>query len=128
MHELKEAYESTTNYMKRLSILTLSPYKIDETARFFGASTYMVKRARELKQSSGILAESGRDLRGYRTSEEDKRKVHLFYECDDVSRMLPGKKDYVTMRRKDGSKKKAQKRLILGTLREIYQMYKKRQN
>ena len=125
MNDLKEAYGSTTNYRKRLSILTLSPYKIDETAQFFGASTYMVKRARHLKQTSGVLAESGRDLRGYRTSEEDKRKVQMFYESDQVSRMLPGKKDYVTMRGKDGSKKKAQKRLVLGTLREIYQMYKK---
>lgn len=84
MNDLKEAYGSTTNYRKRLSILTLSPYKIDETAQFFGASTYMVKRARHLKQTSGVLAESGRDLRGYRTSEEDKRKVQMFYESDQV--------------------------------------------
>ena len=125
MEELKEAYKSSTDYRKRLSILTLSTYSIDETAKFFGASTYMVKRARALKQCKGILAESDKDLRGYRTSEEDKQNVQSFFETDEVSRMLPGKKDYVIIRKKDGSKEKAQKRLVLGTLREIYQLYKK---
>lgn len=125
MQELKEAYASTTNYRKRLSILTLSPYTIDTTARFFGASIYMVKRARLLRQSSGVLADSGKDSRGHRTTEMDKRKVETFYMSDEVSRMMPGKKDYVTIRRGDGHKEKVQKRLVLGTLREIYQLYKK---
>lgn len=55
-------------------------------------------------------------------------KVRQFYESDEVSRMLPGKKDYVTVRKKDGSKEKLQKRLVLGSLTEIYELYKKDQS
>ncbi len=46
---------------------------------------------------------------------------NLYYK-EDVSRMMPGKKDCVTIL-ENGEKKKVQKRLVLGNLKEIYQQF-----
>ena len=47
--------------------------------------------------------------------------VKDFLNSDDVSRMMPGKKDYVTIRNKEG-KIQVQKRLVFANLKEIYQL------
>ena len=49
--------------------------------------------------------------------------VCTFYESEDVSRMMPGKKDYVSVRTSDG-RVHVQKKLILCNLRELYQLFK----
>ena len=42
-----------------------------------------------------------------------------------VSRLCPGKKDYLSVRDENGSKTQVQKRLILSNLREVYVQFKK---
>ena len=62
--------------------------------------------------------------KGRRISESERTQVKAFYESDEVSRMCPGKKDCLTVRDENGLKIKAQKRLMLGSLRELYNLYK----
>lgn len=52
--ELRDAY-SDADRTKKLQILSLSPYGIEKTTEFFGASRHMVKTARSLKKDYGIL-------------------------------------------------------------------------
>lgn len=52
-------------------------------------------------------------------------QVHNFYESDDVSRVMPGKKDYVSVRQGD-SRVQLQKRLVLSNLKELYQLFKEK--
>lgn len=125
MGELKDAFKDTDDYKRRLAILTLSPHSIERTADFFGASAHMVKKSRELKRSYGILPEVQSMSRGrHRITEEVKLKVKRFYEDDEVSRMCPGKKDCISIRDENGEKVNVQKRLVLGSLREMYELYK----
>ena len=124
MQELKVAFESSTDYMRRLSTLTLSPYTHEKTASFSGTSLYMARKAHQLKEGSGVLPDPHKPSKGRRISEDDMEKVKQFFESDDVSRMMPGKKDYVTVRDRDAGKVKVQKRLVLGGLREVYELYK----
>ena len=49
----------------------------------------------------------------------------MFYESDDISRVMPGKKDFVSVK-KDGERQHVQKRLILSNLREVYHELKER--
>ena len=56
-------------------------------------------------------------------SDEHKDIVRRFYEADEVSRMCPGKKDCVKIINDEGAMK-VQKRLVLGNLREIFELYK----
>lgn len=62
---------------------------------------------------------------GRTVSENVAESVKDFYNSDEVSRMMPGKKDYVTIRNKDG-KVQIQKRLVLANLQEIYQLFKEK--
>ena len=58
MQDLREAYRSSKDYRRRLSILTLSPFTLEKTATFFGASLYMARKARQLKETGGVLPET----------------------------------------------------------------------
>ena len=51
--------------------------------------------------------------------------VCSFYESDDISRVMPGKKDFVSVK-KEGKCEHIQKRLVLSDLKEVYREFKKR--
>ena len=58
-------------------------------------------------------------------SEDQKNKVIDFYKQDWISRILPGKKEYVSV--KDpvtGKRSKYQKRILIMKLKEAYQLFK----
>ena len=46
-----------------------------------------------------------------------------FYESDDISRTMPGKKDFVSVRQ-EGKRIYVQKRLVLSNLKEVYHAFK----
>ncbi len=46
-----------------------------------------------------------------------------FYESDSSSRMMPGKKDFISVKQAHG-REQVQKRLILCNLKELYQLFK----
>ena len=70
----------------------------------------MVKKSRKLTRKHGILPVlQGMDHRGRRVNEDLRAKVQSFYETDEVSRMCPGQKDFVTVRDRDARKQKVQK-------------------
>ena len=49
--------------------------------------------------------------------------VTNFYQSDEMSRMMPGRKDFVSVKQSEG-RVHVQKRLILCNLRELYQVFK----
>ena len=56
---------------------------------------------------------------------ETEDKVVNFYRSDQVSRVMPGKKDFVSVRSKsNGKREHVQKRLILCNLKEAYRLFK----
>lgn len=57
-------------------------------------------------------------------SEEIKTTISNFYESDEMSRMCPGMKDCINIRKEDGTKEKVQKRLLLANISEIYACFK----
>ena len=126
MGELIEKFNApTTSYALKMQILTLSPFDVKKTAEKFGTTHYMVKKARNLKEDHGILATPDMKRPGASVTDAEREEVRLFYERDDVSRLCPGKKDFVSVRDENGEKRHVQKRLILANLREIFEMYKK---
>ena len=97
---------------EKIKLLTLIPssWTIKETMKKFEVSERLVKRARELKRSKGILAEPNQK-RGKPLDAEVAQKVINFYQSDEFSRMCPGKKEYISVR-VDGIKTQQQKRLL----------------
>ena len=51
--------------------------------------------------------------------------VNLVKDFYDISRILPGKKDFVSVRQGD-QRVYVQKRLLLGNLKKMYQQFKKK--
>ena len=84
----------------------------------------MARTAKNLVKKSGILS-SPNPKHGCTLSTDTIRLVQCFYELDEVSRIMPGKKDFVSIREGD-HRVHVQKRLILGNLKEVYQQFKEK--
>jgi len=111
---LKEKFRSLPpNDPLRVSILTIAPdsWSSRKIATEFDTSRRMAAKAKELKKQQGIrsmpISKVGKTL-----STETVNKVIQFYELDINSRIMPNKKDCVTVK-KDGEKQKVQKRLLM---------------
>lgn len=77
-----------------------------------------------MKREKGLLAKPDKK-QGRPITEDEKEIVRDFYLCDENSRQLPGMKDYVSVRTREGEKKqKVQKRLLLMNINELYVKYK----
>ena len=125
MRKLKEKLKKLELGKDKCKVLTIAPqsWTINETANYFGVSDCIVRQAREVRKNCGVLEDLPRNFREG-LSQELKEKVKRFYESDDISRMCPGKKDYVSVRNDNGDKVKLQKRL-LANLKKIYALFKK---
>lgn len=123
LHDMmKEKLINATTH-EQIQIITLSPdsWSRQFVSKFFQVSEYVVRTARELKKVSGILSKPG-PKRGKSISEETLELVLQFYENDEFSRQMPGKKDSVSM----GKGIHKQKRLILCNLKEMYAAFKEK--
>lgn len=49
-----------------------------------------------------------------------------FYNGDEMSSVMPGKKDFISLRNDDGTKVQTQKRLVLCNLKELHKIFKLR--
>ena len=53
---------------------------------------------------------------------EEVQEIKEFYRCDDISRMCPGRKDFVSVKT-DKGREHRQKRVLICNLKEVYQMF-----
>lgn len=125
MDELVEKFNKPdTSYSMKLQILTLTKSSLARTAKRFKTTEHMVRVARKIKENTGILSTPGIKTGSKTISEDSKQAVINFFERDDISRIMPGKKDCISVRDDQGVKQAVQKRLILANLREVYSTYK----
>ena len=109
------------SYPEKIQILTLVPDKWSReyASKQFDVSEYSIRTARELKKVNGILAKP-EPKRGKMLPQKTLDLVQSFYEDDEYSRQMPGKKNYVSI----GRKEHKQKRLVLCNLSELYTSFK----
>ena len=84
----------------------------------------MARKSKKLVEEKGILSLPD-PVRGPSLLQETVDIVSAFYESDDISRVMPGKKDFVSVK-KEGKRQHIQKRLVLSNLREVYHEFKER--
>lgn len=118
---------SSAHRKKKVMILTCLPetWSVRKIMREFNAPNYMVRQAKRLLKEKGILA-SPDQKPGKSLSQEIVHTVRLFYESDEVSRIMPGKRDCISVKDENGSKTAVQKRLILCNLQEAYVLFKEK--
>ena len=122
--QLKEEFHTTTQQSKKIQILTVLPksWSIKQVQTEFGTSSYMARKAKNLVKESGILETPNPKL-GSTLSPQSVLHIQQFYESDDISRLMPGRKDFVSA--KQGKQRvHIQKRLVLSNLKEVYQLFK----
>ena len=124
VYSIKEKLKETDTERK-IQLLTLVPddWSIYRTMEFFNVSKYSVKQDRKFKKEKGILANPKNYSREW-INRATKLLITKFYECDAVSPICPGKKDYVSIKLEDSYKEKVKKRLLLANLNEIYALFK----
>lgn len=126
IQQLKEKFAITTKRSDKMTILSVLPmsWSVKKIQDEFGVSNYMARAVKKLVKEKGILStpnpKPGRTL-----NENVAELVKDFYNSDDVSRMMPGRKDCVSIKNKEG-KTQVQKRLVLANVKEIYQLFKEK--
>ena len=126
IQQLKEKFRSTAQRSEQLQILTvlLKSWSLKKIQQEFGVSNYMARKSKDLVKKKGVLSLPGPKL-GPSLLPETVDIVHAFYEHDDISRVMPGKKDFVSVKQ-EGKRVHVQKRLMLSNLREVYHEFKEK--
>ena len=125
IEQLKEKFTSTTSRSERLTILTVLPkrWSVAKVMEEFGVTSYMARSAKKLVEDKGVLS-TPNSKAGNPLSGNTLELVRSFYCHDDISRVMPGKKDFISVRNADGEKVHQQKRLVLCNLKEAYHQFK----
>ena len=124
IEQLVEKLKSATTNSERLLVLTAVPksWSARKTASVFGVSRQFAGRAKKLVEERGVLSSPDpKEAKAVTVAEEEVTK---FYLSDDISRIMPGMKDYVSVRGTNGQRVHQQKRLLLCNLKETYSEFK----
>ena len=123
--QLKEKFAVASSRSEKLTILTILPksWSVAKMMSEFGVTKYMASSAKKLVENKGVLS-SPNSKAGKTLTQDTLELVKDFYHHDDVSRVMPGKKDFVSSRNDDGEKVHLQKRLVLCNLKEAYLHFK----
>ena len=117
---------STLDKNDQYRVLTTMPH--DSTVEFlkktFKITDHHAKRAKVIQAEQGVFS-TPNPKPGRRVPDDIILKVKQFYESDDISRQMPGKKDSVSML-VSGVKQQVQKRLILLTQYEAFLRFKEK--
>lgn len=124
LNHLKSVYENCESREKKIMILTLLPenWSIRKIIKEFKAPDFQVRQAKKLLKQKGILSTTNQKP-GKNLPTETLNKIIEFYENDVVSRPMPGIKDCVSVKDKEGKKVKVSKRLMLCNLKETYKLF-----
>ena len=126
IQQLKEKFQETKKRNEQIQVLTVLPksWSVKKIQQEFGVSEYLARQSKKLVEERGILSLPD-PLRGPSLPPETVDTVCMFYESDDISRVMPGKKDFVSVK-KDGKRQHVQKRLVLSNLKEVHRKFKER--
>ncbi|KAJ4440626.1 hypothetical protein ANN_08773 [Periplaneta americana] len=104
----------------------LSLYKAVSRAKLALPKSPRKKKAvvRKLAKSFGIAEDKNKVIRGTPALiNEAKERVIEFYQRDDISCMTPGRKDFINVTNDDGTKSKVQRRYLLYSIRECFELF-----
>ena len=120
---LKDKFNKSQLRSEKVTILTIfgTSWAIRRIMSEFGCSQTMACQAVQLARESGFLS-SPNLKRGRPLHFDTKGLVIAFYRDDELSRLMPGKKDFALVR-EDGNRFHVQKRLLFCNLKEAYQLF-----
>ncbi|XP_054711072.1 uncharacterized protein LOC129220668 [Uloborus diversus] len=99
INQLKEKYKSTDDKSIRMQILTTMPksWTLKDYQDEFDVTDYTARKAKNLVKEKGVM--SCPDPKPGKTLDyETAKKVTDLYESEEISRMMPGKKDFISLK------------------------------
>ena len=120
VQDVKDKLKISSGIRETLQLLTLAPrsWTIEKTAQEFGLTNYLVRRFWELRNTHGTLPNIQPSMRKPIQQDTVDNVVSFFYN-DEISRIMPGKKDCKSVK-EGGERIKKQKRLVLINLNQIF--------
>ncbi len=97
--KLKGKFQKATDKNEKYQILTLLPseWSARKIEAEFGCSYHMAKTCKKLQEEKGALSIPNAKLPSNTMASGTKEMVQNFYLEDDISRIMPGKNDCVSM-------------------------------
>ena len=86
-----------SNYVQVLTVLPKS-WSVKKVQQEFGVSEYLAQQSKKLVEESGILSLPG-PAHGPSQPSETVSIASSFYETDDISRVMAGKKDFISVKK-----------------------------
>jgi len=110
---------------RKIRVLTTLPadWSKKRIRREFNISRRMVSQARALAKS-GFASEPPKKKRK-KLLESTREKVLDFYLSDDISRMMPGMKDCISII-KNGQRVRIQKRLLSFNMKDLHEQFEEK--
>ena len=99
LQQIKKKFSESTNKQERIQLLTLAPefWSHKNLMREFNCSEREAREAKDLVANNGIFSIPAKK-RGKLLPADTVNTVKSFYERDDVSRIMPGLKDYLSIK------------------------------
>ena len=121
---MKSKIVASNNILEKQSLVELAPksWSLKQVMDNFGVSNRMARFGRNTNERLGD--ETG-EKKGRSIDNDIISRVKDFYQCDEVSRMCPGKRDFISIK-ENGLKVHKQKYLLLANISEIYVLYKEK--
>ena len=110
---------------EKYQMLTLLPrtWSVRKIEEEFKVTNHVARTAKKLQHEEGPMTVPNKKRAGNLLPEATIKAVKDYYNRDEVSRAMPGKKDCISVKI-NGVRKKVKKKLILCTLREAYHHFK----
>ncbi|XP_044593785.1 uncharacterized protein LOC123271502 [Cotesia glomerata] len=117
--------DKETEKSLKIQILTLLPEKWGERriCKTMNTSRHLSRVAKKLVEEKGILSTPETKL-GTTITDQILLKIANFYNDDEYSALMPGMKDFVSVRNDDGNRVHVQNRRFLSNLKELYQCFR----
>ncbi|KAJ4427156.1 hypothetical protein ANN_24772 [Periplaneta americana] len=124
LENLKTVFCLAQDRKTRIQILTVLPslWSIRKIQSNFAATRHMISIAKDFNVR-GLIMCTPESKKGHGLLVMTTKLVQKFYESEEFSRTMPGKRDFVTVR-EHGKKKQVQKQLVLCNLSELYRNFK----
>lgn len=123
INDVKNALSKTNSRQEKYKLLTTLPshWSVRKIHKELNVSRRMASNAKKLRMASGYGASSNQKC-GRPVSNNIVDEVESFYTSDQWSRLMPGRKDYVTIV-KNGVREQVQKRLLLGNIKTLHEKF-----
>jgi hypothetical protein len=110
-YQNEQSFSKAVNYAKKKALSNSPRKKRAVVQQLASQFSHPSNHAHNVQNNNTVVA-------------DHNKVVQKYYDHDTVSQMLPGHRDYVTVVEADGTRERVQKKILLLTVMEAFQIFK----